>query len=93
MSQKQEKKQRKFFRKTFNEEIIKKADFIAEQHMKLLKEKPKLVPMFLWIVGLETFVRINRTGKESKVFRPFVLLIITSIFILGIVKVVEIISK
>ena len=55
MSHKEAKKLRKYFRK----EYMAEAHRLADQHMKILKTKPKLVPMFIWVFFLKIFIRIR----------------------------------
>ena len=60
MSNRQDKKQRQFYRREFEKEYKGKASEKADAEMNMFKTKPKWVPMFLWIWALGFFIRIKK---------------------------------
>jgi hypothetical protein len=59
MSQKQEKKMRKVFRKRFEDQYKKTAIQLATEREHFLKKKPDIIPMWIWVKLLKIFIRIN----------------------------------
>ena len=60
MSQKEAKKRRQFLRREALKEYQMHARYMAEKNNRLLKNKPGLVPMFLWVWALGFFVNIKK---------------------------------
>jgi len=55
MSQKQDKKLRKYFRQRYQG----MAEILAKEHMQIIKPKPKYFPMWLWVKLLGIFIKIK----------------------------------
>jgi hypothetical protein len=55
MSQKKDKKARRLFRTVFRNRI----EEVAEKNARMIKPKPKWIPMFLWIRMLKIFIRVK----------------------------------
>lgn len=58
-NQKSEKAERRRIRREFQSRYIDIATAIAKDNGRMLKTKPRWVPMFLWIRGLRIFVKIK----------------------------------
>ena len=56
MSGKQEKKLRRLLRKQYGQTIKE----IAEVNARMLKTKPRWIPMFVWLWGASFFVKIKK---------------------------------
>jgi hypothetical protein len=53
MSERREKKMRRVIRKQYGEQLVK----IANEKVKIIKTKPKIIPMWLWKLLLSIFIK------------------------------------
>jgi hypothetical protein len=60
MSQKQDKKQRQFFKREFKKQMLAKAQQVGESIGNVLKPKPKWFPQWIWIKLLGIFIKIKK---------------------------------
>ncbi len=59
MSQKQEKKNRRFLKKQFRSTYQGIAETLAKEDHEFLKPRPRWIPEWIWIKLLKIFVRIK----------------------------------
>jgi hypothetical protein len=59
MSQRQDKKMRKYFRQQFDKTYYDRAREIAERDMNMFRTKPKIIPLKVWIWLISIFIKVK----------------------------------
>jgi hypothetical protein len=59
MSQRQDKKMRRFFRQQFQKEYYETARKIAERDMNMFRTKPRWVPLKVWTWLISIFIKVK----------------------------------